>query len=151
MSINIFTDGSFTKKGKKINCGYGIYFPNKEYKQISRNFAHEPITNNRAELYAILKSITISNIINKKNKVSNINIYTDSEYSVKTINIWYKQWQQNGKKYLNADIIDDIILAINTSPFITKIIHVSAHTGKKDFLSSSNEEADKLAKKGAFR
>ena len=61
--INIYTDGSLVKKDEKIHCGYGIYFPNNEYKSIIRNFTQEPITNNRSELYAILKSIIISNII----------------------------------------------------------------------------------------
>ena len=59
--VNVYTDGSLVKKGKDVFCGYGIYFPNGEYKSISRKFTHEPITNNRAELYAILKTIIICN------------------------------------------------------------------------------------------
>ena len=61
--LSIYTDGSLVRKDGKVYCGYGIYFPNHEYKSISRKFTHEPITNNRAELYAILKSIILS--INK--------------------------------------------------------------------------------------
>ena len=101
--INIFTDGSLVKKGKNIYCGYGIYFPNSEYKPISRKFTHEPITNNRAELYAILKSIVICNIINlkrfknKKTQIEIINIYSDSEYSVKTFNEWLPKWLKTKK------------------------------------------------------
>ena len=63
-TLEIYTDGSLVKKDGKIFCGYGIYFPNNEYKSISRPFTLKPITNNRAELYAIFKSIVISNIIN---------------------------------------------------------------------------------------
>jgi ribonuclease HI len=146
MSIDIYTDGSFKKNGKKVYCGYGIHFPNKEYKDIGRKFTHNPITNNRAELYAILKTLTICNMINEKTKINNINIYSDSEYSVKTINVWYKGWLKSKKKYLNPDIIDEIILLIEKSPFKTKIIHVSAHVGIE-----GNEKADFLAKKGAQR
>ena len=62
--IEVYTDGSLVKKDGKVYCGYGIYFPNHEYKSISRKLTHEPITNNRAELYAILKVLVLCNIIN---------------------------------------------------------------------------------------
>jgi ribonuclease HI len=151
--INIYTDGSLMKKGKNIHCGYGIYFPNEEYKQISRKFTHEPITNNRAELYAILKSIIIANIINKKNNncIKKINIYSDSEYAVKSINIWLAKWKKSGKLYLNPDIIDEIDKQIIKSPFIISIIHIRAHTGNNDIHSINNNIADDLAKKGALK
>jgi hypothetical protein len=64
--IEVYTDGSLVKKKDNVYCGYGIYFPNNEYKSISRKFTHEPITNNRAELYAILKVFVLCNIINSK-------------------------------------------------------------------------------------
>jgi len=155
--LEIYTDGSYSKKGSKIYCGYGIYFPNGEYKSISRKYTHEPITNNRAELYSILKAIVISNIINLKRiendeqEIKTINIYSDSEYSVKTFNIWYTKWQKDKKDYLNADIIDEIVDHINKSQFKVNIIHVRAHTGKKDIHSISNDIVDKLAKKGAYK
>ncbi len=63
--IDVFTDGSLVRHGRLVRCGYGIYFPNGEYKSISRNFNHEPITNNRAELYAILKTIVLCHKIQK--------------------------------------------------------------------------------------
>ncbi len=152
MSIEVYTDGSYTKKGKIEYCGYGIYFPNGEYKNIGRKFTHEPITNNRAELYALQKTILICNIIyNENDKYKNnknfcVNIYSDSEYSVKTINIWYKNWIKTKKEYLNADIIDKIMDLISKSPFKINITHCNSHIG-----IHGNEMADKLAKKGAFR
>ena len=151
MMIEIYTDGSFKKKNGKILCGYGIYFPNEEYKSISRKFTHEPITNNRAELYAILKSILIGNIINEKTKINGINIYSDSEYSVKTINVWYKSWIKNKKDYLNKDIIDEIMKMIKNSNFKINVIHINSHTGKNDIHSINNDIVDKLAKDGALK
>ena len=56
MNIDIFTDGSLTRKKGKIYCGYGVYFPNGENNNISKKFDKGLITNNRAELYAIQKS-----------------------------------------------------------------------------------------------
>jgi ribonuclease HI len=153
--VEIYTDGSFIKNKNGIKCGYGIYFPNGEYKSIGRKFTHAPITNNRAELYAILKTIILCNIINEKRitegdkKIKEIIIYTDSEYSVKTLTIWYKNWIKIGKKYLNKDIIDLIVDAMKDADFKVKLKHVRAHTGKKDPHSIANDVADGLAKKGA--
>jgi ribonuclease HI len=155
--IHVFTDGSLVRKDGNIYCGYGIYFPNGEYKSISRKFTHEPITNNRAELYAILKTIIIANIINlnrlKENKtpIQKVNIYSDSEYSVKTFNEWLPKWLKSGKKYLNPDIIDEIQDHLSNADFKVKLIHVRAHTGKNDPVSKANNVVDELAKKGAFR
>jgi ribonuclease HI len=155
--LSIYTDGSLVRKDGKVYCGYGIYFPNHEYKSISRKFTHEPITNNRAELYAILKSIILSNIINlnriKNNleEIKQINIYSDSEYSVKTFNEWLSKWKINKKKYENADIIDEIDSHIQMAPFKVIFKHIRAHTGKTDIHSISNNIVDGLAKKGAFR
>jgi ribonuclease HI len=154
--INVYTDGSLIRKGKTIYCGYGIYFSNGEYKSISRPFTHEPITNNRAELYAILKTIILCNkiYINRIKKSDNelkvVNIYSDSEYSVKTFNIWYPNWKKTKKEYLNADIIDEVADHIENAPFKVNLIHIRAHTGKDDPHSLANEIVDGLAKKGAL-
>ena len=155
--LSIYTDGSYIKKGNKIYCGYGIYFPDGEYKSISRQFTHEPITNNRAELYAILKSIVLSNIINldriknNQEEIKQAIIYSDSEYSVKTFNEWLPIWKKNKKKYKNPDIINEIETHIQKAPFKVILKHVRAHTGKTDIHSVSNNIVDELAKKGALR
>jgi ribonuclease HI len=148
--IDIYTDGSLIRRNGTIYCGYGIYFPNGECRNISRKFIHTPITNNRAELYAIYKSIKITNVINKKIKIKNVNIYSDSEYSVKTLTIWYPKWIENRKDYLNKDIIDNIISLINISPYKINFFHIRAHTNNKDEKSINNEIVDKLAKDGAL-
>lgn len=155
--INVYTDGSLikNKKNKTVKCGYSVYFPNKEYKSIGRKFVHEPITNNRAELYAILKAIILCNKVNEERKrlkqkeIKKITIYSDSEYSVKSLTIWYKNWIKSGKKYLNKDIIDLIMDAIKTVDFKVKLKHIRAHTGKQDEHSVANDRADELAKIGA--
>lgn len=156
-TLEIYTDGSLVKKNGNTYCGYGIYFPNNEYKSISRKFTHEPITNNRSELYAILKSIVLSNIINNQRikdnqeKIKLVNIYSDSEYSVKTFNEWLPKWKKTNKDYKNKDIIDEIEKNISLSPFAIIFTHIRSHTGKKDVHSISNDIVDELAKKGAFR
>ena len=73
--INIFTDGSFKKTKNGNICGYGIYFPERELNNVSAPFIHGNITNNRAELFAILHAIIL---VKKVYRFGLINIYTDS-------------------------------------------------------------------------
>ncbi len=154
--IEIFTDGSFKKlKNKQVLCGYGIYFPNGELDNVSRAFIHEPLTNQRAELYAILKALR--NLEKEKIKYDEVMIYTDSEYSIKSLTIWYKKWEKNkwksakGESVMNQDIIRPIIKILEKNENKIKFKHVRSHTGKQDFESLSNEMADKLANEGALR
>jgi ribonuclease HI len=150
MNIDIFTDGSLIRKKGKIYCGYGIFFPNGENNNISKKFDKGLITNNRAELYAIYKSLKICKKILKEKEIKKINIYSDSEYSVKTLTIWYKNWIKNRKDYKNKDIIDKIIKLINKLNNVN-FIHIKAHTGENDYYSLSNNQADELAKGGALK
>lgn len=164
--IKIFTDGSYVKSIHA--CGYGVLFPNKEYPNISKSFTIEPKTNQRAELYAIYKGIKTVYKGNKNNQVDevngvrnkvNITIYTDSEYSIKSLTIWIKNWKKNnwkastGKDVLNQDLIvklDTLIEKYKTKYGLIKFIHVRSHTGRKDFESINNDLADELAKKGGL-
>ena len=150
MEIDIFTDGSLIRKKGDIYCGYGIYFPNGENDNISKKFDKGLITNNRAELYAIYKSLKICKKILKEKEIKKINIYSDSEYSIKTLTIWYKNWIKNGKDYKNKDIIDKTIKLINKLNNVN-FIHIKAHTGENNYYSLSNNQADELAKGGALK
>jgi ribonuclease HI len=150
--IIAFTDGSCMKKKIGSLCGYACYFPNKELPNISRKFSHEPLTNQRAELYAIYKAIKK---VTNKYKFDELTIYSDSEYSIKSITTWINTWKKNGwktankKPVLNLDIIKKIDNILQKFSNI-KFIHVKSHTSKSDFISKSNEITDELAKKGAL-
>lgn len=152
--IIVFTDGSFFKNinGEK-KSGYGIYFPNKELKNISRPFTHKPLTNQRAELYAIYKALYY---VTTKTNSSKIKIYSDSEYSIKSVTVWIKKWKLNnwktakGKDVKNLDIIKNIDKIINKFNGEIEFHHVESHTNKEDNFSKWNDMADKLAKSGAL-
>lgn len=152
-TIVVFTDGSCIKgKNKKPQCGYGIYFPNKELKHISRRFMREPFTNQRAELYAIYKAIKK---IEKGLIFNKIEIYSDSEYSIKSLTEWITSWKKNdwktsnNKQVMNQDLIKKIDKKMQKHKGKITFTHVRAHTGKNDKLSLYNAEADRLATKGA--
>jgi len=149
--IIVFTDGSHIKPQNL--CGYGVHFPNGEFKDISKPFTKEPRTNQRAELYSIYKAIkTISN----HDKNLNIKIYSDSEYSIKSLTIWIKNWKKNnwigstGKPVMNQDIIHKIDKLMNEHVGKIKFTHVRSHTNKNDYESVHNDITDKLAKSGAM-
>ncbi len=151
--IKVFTDGAFKKTKSGNKCGYGIYFPNKELDDISRKFTHMPATNQRAELYAIYKAI--NKILKNKIKHDKIIIYTDSEYSIKSLTQWYISWDKNGWKnaknqpVMNQDIIRPTLKLIKKT--MVEFVHVNSHTGKQDFESLGNEYADKLASDGSYK
>lgn len=153
--IKVFTDGSFIKTKYGDLCGYGIYFPNGELKNISRKFIHLPCTNQRAELYAIYKAIKV--IITKLKGTKKIHIYSDSEYSIKSLSEWCNNWEKNNwinskkEPVMNQDIIKPIYNYMKKYPNKIKFTHVRSHTGKQDFESRSNDIADKLATNGALQ
>ncbi len=152
VEIIVFTDGSHIKPIDK--CGYGIHFPNEEFNDVAKPFTQLPKTNQRAELYAIYKAIKI---INKKDPTLNILINTDSEYSIKSLTIWIKNWKKNnwigstGKEVMNQDIIKKIDNLMSEHTGKIKFKHVRAHTGKQDYNSIHNEITDELAKQGAMQ
>lgn len=153
MNITVFTDGSFFKdKNDKGYAGYGIYFPNNEIKSVSRPFLLEPITSQRAELYAIY--VAIIKIVTEL-EYNNITVYTDSEYSVKSLTEWIYTWANNGwkrtdnKPVKNRDILELIYKLLLRNKDKISFVHVRSHTGSKDSLSIANDIVDKLAQRGA--
>ena len=148
--IIVYTDGSCTKCVKnKTLSGYGIYFPNKELKDVSRSFTHLPLTNQRAELYAIYKALKL--ITKHIKDFKTIHVYSDSEYSIKSLTEWIINWKKNdwktaGKKpVLNQDIIKKIDCILQKYKNKISFTHVYSHTNKTDEHSLGNAQADKLA------
>lgn len=154
MDIVVFTDGSCIKKRSKRVCGgYGIHFPNKEYEDVSKPFLLEPVTNQRAELYAVYKAIKIV----EKNEFKSLTIYTDSIYTLKSVTVWINEWVKNGwktankKPVKNQDIIKSIYKLLSKYKGKISIKHVYAHTGGEDWESVCNSCADKLAVEGSTK
>jgi ribonuclease HI len=149
-TIEAYTDGSFRKEKTGDVCGFGIYFPDKpdkRLKNIACPFTIEPITNNRAELYAIYRAIRKIESLYHFNKIV---IYTDSEYSMKATTVWISNWKKNNwrnakkKPVENQDLIKKIDRLLQKYPKKIEIKWVRAHSGLK-----GNEEADRLANKGS--
>ena len=140
--IAIYTDGSFMKRAIPL-CGYGVYIPSKNIR-ISRKFTNGKLTNNRAELTAIITTMRMF-VPSQK-----INIYTDSSYSILICTGTGKKYEkQNYKDVTNADLIKQAVELLKVHKDV-KFTHVKAHTGKKDNHSINNDIADRLAVGGAL-
>lgn len=153
-TIDAYTDGSCKKTSSGDICGYGIYFPGKQLKNVAAPFTKGEITNNRAELHAIHQAIVR---IVKSFTFDLINIYTDSEYSQKSLTVWIDNWKKsnwlNSKKKPvdNQDIIKKIDRYLQKYSGKINIQWVRAHTGQTDIHSVNNAKADLLANKGSER
>ncbi len=157
--LEIFTDGACINNGREpAYAGFGLYFHNKECRsEISRPFVSEPITNQRAELYAIYKALAICKRMDFFKTYSKIIIHTDSMYSINIYTDWIYKWiandwkkSKNSKDYIkNKDIIFKTwnIYCKNIKKIEFK--HVKAHTKNTDYISLGNKIADKLANDGA--
>lgn len=143
-TITIYTDGACKNNGKKnAIAGIGVYSEN--VYNISEKIEGRQ-TNQRAELYAILKALELTKI----DDYSTVYIYTDSLYSINCITKWIYGWINNGwldkkkKPVKNKDIIQPIYNIYKKYSNI-RFIHIEAHTNKTDIHSLGNAKADELA------
>jgi len=141
--IYIFTDGSSRKSQEFFNSGVGIYLG---YNCTNIKEQYNNKTNNQCELmgmdYAfklIVRYYRELSIIQKQ-----INIVSDSEYSIKSCSLWLSAWKKNnwktakGEDVKNKDIIESIdgsmlrIKIINSklegdNKIKVKLIHINSH------------------------
>lgn len=143
--IIIYVDGSCTSDKKlDLQAGIGIYFKDKEIR-VSEKLPGKEQTNNRAELYAVLRALELCN-----DNVSTLEIRSDSEYVINIFERWIegwkkRNWEKRKGEIKNKDLIKKIDKLICDRVGKVFFIHVRAHQGEE-----GNETADKLAKKGAL-
>ena len=124
-------------------AGIGVYF-NKHNKikipNISERLIYKTQTNNSAELTAILKCLEkcLEYDVQKK-----IYIYTDSDYSMKCITLWYPEWIKKGNYKDRKNI--DILHKINSIYKRLNVEFMYNAYGINEFHSKGNEMADRLA------
>jgi ribonuclease HI len=157
--IRVYTDGSFIKYKNKDYAGYGIYFIDKIFNKykLSKKLNLKEKTNNRAELYAIIKTIKIvynyyieNNLFfNKQNKYE-LQIYTDSEYCIKIFTYLAKEYiLKNNIDKPNYDlllIINDLLNNLNNINIKITFFKVKAHD-----INIYNNIVDELASKGSIK
>lgn len=85
----VYTDGSCLNIGKdNVKGGIGVWFGTNDPRNISKLLRMEKITNNTAELQAVIEALKATS--------GPIEIRMDSEYVQKGSMIWFKGWQARG-------------------------------------------------------
>lgn len=151
--LRIYTDGCCRDFGKN-GAGIGVYFGPRD----SRNVA-QPLTkadgyptNNKAELKAIWKALTIVQQ-QQQADLQTVHVYTDSQYCVSVLTKWAAKWAVNGwvtssgTPVANQTLIKRITTVLNDllqSGVDVKLMHVKGHAN-----IPGNEAADRLANQGA--
>lgn len=137
-AVKVYTDGSCLKNGNAgARAGAGTYGGPRSTLNASIRVSGEQ-TNNRGELLAIL--YTLSTVRPDRS----LDIYSDSEYAIRSIVYWAPERAQLGWKCVNADLLQDIVSWIKYRSAPVQFNHVKAHSG-----NSHNDAADCAANAGA--
>lgn len=148
--LEIYTDGSATNNGRAgASAGVGVYFGPDDMRNVSTRCRGEQ-TNQNAELQAlhIAVSLAVYELSNDPNL--QINILTDSAYSIKCVTEWYGNWVRNGWRTASGSAvkhrewIEPTANMLMRKPQI-KLVKVKGHSG-----NAGNEMADLLARNGGM-
>jgi len=151
MKIRVFTDGACEGNGKKnARASYACWFPdNKELSIAEVVPEDQQQTNNRGELLAISEAVNICTTNFTPSEVE-LEIYSDSMYSINCLTTWLPGWISKGWKTSSNSNVSHRDLIEDTSNKLVKFkshkfTHVEAHTGKDDELSVNNDIVDRMA------
>lgn len=142
-AINVYTDGSCIHNGKKHAIGgIGVYFGPDDARNISQRVQRGKITNQTMELEACLRAIELACATARPRYSSDastpsppvlpvVTIYTDSEYVVKSMNTWAKDWERKGWKTRFGGDVSNLALvqrlyALKRALGV-RFVHVPAH------------------------
>ena len=109
-------------------------------------------TNQRAELFAVLKALESLHM--NAPIATKVAILTDSKYVVKALTEWVQKWEREGWKtakreeVVSKDLFKrarDMILKLEEQGVVVEFRHVPGHSGLW-----GNEQADLLAVRGAW-
>ncbi|KAK0394890.1 hypothetical protein QR680_000992 [Steinernema hermaphroditum] len=141
-----YTDSACFRNGRRnARAGYGVYWDDNYFglDDVSERL-HGRATNQRAELMAVHNAIQQAIDYGYPRMI----IRTDSTYVVNSLVFWIRNWRHNdwindnGNPVSNQSLIRDIDNLLDD--IWVWFEHVCAHSG-----DHGNEEADRLANKGA--
>jgi ribonuclease HI len=159
-ALIVFTDGASRNNNLKDastrRAGIGVFFGFNDPRNISEPFLMDPVTNQRAELFAVIRALEAlerdyRDSIEKGNQslYQRVVVITDSQYTISCMTSWLKTWKQNnwmsstGEPVKNRELIERLDEAIHMLPSV-EFLHVPGHSDVP-----GNVEADKLATSAA--
>ncbi|KAF4979400.1 hypothetical protein FZEAL_4377 [Fusarium zealandicum] len=146
--LKIYTDGSSLANGQAgSRAGLGVFFGTNDPRNLSERLPGELQTNQRAELMAMQRALEIAPLEQA------VQIYSDSQYSIKCVTQWALSWEKRGWKTAtgenvkNQDIIRDVLALMEErtkAGGATYFQWVKGHAADR-----GNIAADRLAVNGA--
>lgn len=145
-SAAVYTDGCCRRNGKgNSRAGIGVYWGSGHPNNLSERLIGRQ-TNNHAEIYAAIRAVQQA----KAADITQLTIYTDSQFLINCVTEWIPKWKTNGWKLanggsvINREELEE--LEDNSSGLQITYVHVDGHSG-----IAGNEAADKLANEGALK
>lgn len=139
--IHIWTDGS--SRGNPGPGGYGIVIINGNEVVYKYNKQEQKITNNQAEMKAVLHAFEIAeNLYSNQNCI----VHSDSAYVVNMCNNWIFTWAKNNwinsknKRVENIDLVKSLYKYLSKDFFNCQVVKTTGHANVTE-----NELADALA------
>lgn len=150
----LYVDGGCRGNGVIDNpkAGIGCYLEGEDIESVylKEKLNFEPNTNNKAEIYAMIKGLELVNKIIQLNcfAKNDLTIYTDSAYTLNGITNWINNWKLNGWQTSKKEPVKnkelwielDSILEKTKKNFNIDFKKVKGHNGIK-----GNEIVDRLA------
>jgi ribonuclease HI len=150
----IYTDGACPSNGTVAGrAGIGVFFGINDKRNISARLPGLHQTNQRAELFAVLKALEAIYTTHLPGIKRNIYILTDSKYVIQALTEWAVRWEREGwknkgkKEVISKDLFKrarDLMRALADVNVMVSFRHIPGHSG-----IWGNEQADKLAVMGA--
>ena len=150
-NLYVYTDGACINNGSdNARASIGVYFSRDNPNNVSRELEKKEgikLTNNIAELTAVIEAIMIIKDNPKSNKI----IVTDSEYVIKCATTYGKKLSENDWKTSNDKKPPNLKLVKRLYELVIKydikFKHIMAHTNNTDKHSVGNYYADLFANK----
>ncbi|CAG8800200.1 26259_t:CDS:2, partial [Racocetra persica] len=127
-------------------AGIGVFWGKGDKRNLSERLPGEQ-TNNRAEIYAVIRAIETC-----ENKDKHLEIMADSKYVKNAMECWIKNWEKNGYTTCNKTQVKNIDFFKRLKKIVDDRVgtviftHVRGHSG-----NYGNEQADWLSKEGAIK
>lgn len=136
---SIYTDGACTGNPGPGGWGVVVYYTDNSVREFGGK--EKQTTNNRMEMQAAIAAL---NFLTTNQLASPVTLYTDSEYLIKGVTQWVKNWKKKGwktaqgKPVLNQDLWEDLD-QLNNKLVLWQ--HVRGHAG-----NVGNERCDAIAR-----
>lgn len=136
---SVYTDGACTGNPGPGGWGVVVYYTDNSVREFGGN--EKQTTNNRMEMQAAIAAL---NFLTQTQLAEPITLYTDSEYLIKGVTQWVKNWKKKGWKTAQGKPVLNQDLWENLDRLNSKLVlwqHVRGHAG-----NVGNERCDAIAR-----